>query len=122
MFVWYSGRQLSNEITSVVLKFYNDDRYSSVMPGKKDSVSTHDNNGVNLHSKKIDFDELKRVAPTFSRGASQRYHWIFQFCHVTPKALCFGRIEWHTHCVCVCSVHQNIKLMILGKILQSCIK
>ena len=38
------GRKLDENIKSIVIKFYEDDKYSRIMPGSKDYVSVGKNN------------------------------------------------------------------------------
>ncbi len=88
--------------------FYNDDEYSRLMPGKKDCVSIsrnmHRQKRLILCNLKELFNEFKAKFPEvkvgFSKFASLRPKWC-----VLPGAA-------GTHSVCVCTIHQNMKLLL----------
>lgn len=77
----FSGRKLSDETAIKILDFYNDDRCSSMMPGKKDCVSTKDSNGVKIYTQKSD-----------TRYPLDCYSDCFDFtiCH-SPTPACYLR-------------------------------
>ncbi|XP_074112106.1 uncharacterized protein LOC141535849 [Cotesia typhae] len=92
------GHGLSVEVSSAVINFYNDDEMSSPMPGKK--ILFHCVMMMELH--KIFQSRFPGIKIGFSSFASLR-----------PKH-CILAGGSGTHTVCVCSIHQNVKLMILG--------
>lgn len=102
------GRTITEDTKAAVLEFYQDDEYTRLMPGKKDSVSigkkVHKQKRLilcNLHEL---FSEFKKVYPTFKVGFSK-------FCSLRPK-WCVTVSSSGTHSVCVCTHHQNTQLLV----------
>ena len=101
-------QKMSQEVLLSVRDFYCDDEFSRQLPGKKDYVSISKNQHM---SKRLLLCNLKELYSAyvshypknkigFSKSASLRPKW----CILTgPKG---------THSVCVCTVHQNLKLML----------
>ena len=85
------GRSLPKDIVELVEIFYCDDEYSRQMPGKKDYVSISRN--VHMQKRLIVFN----LSELFY---SLRHKWC----------LTVGASGAHT--VCVCTIHQNVKLMV----------
>jgi hypothetical protein len=102
------GKVLSEETRRCVIDFYCDDEYSRLMPGKKDCVSiarnTHMQKRLLLCDMKELYAEFKKTFPHLEVGFSK-------FCSLRPKWCvlvgCSG-----THSVCVCTIHQNVVLML----------
>ena len=104
------GQQIPQNVKGKVIKFYQLDDFSRLCPGKKDFVS------VFLNGKKIRkqkrlillclkelYVEFKNMYPDYKIGFSK-------FCEFRPK-WCITVNSSGTHCVCVCTYHQNAKLM-----------
>ena len=102
------GKKLSPETVALIVQFYEDDEYSRQMPGKKDSVSIAKNEHkqkrlilCNLHELYSAFKEKNpNVKVGFSKFAELRPKW------------CVLAGSTGTHSVCVCSIHQNAKLLV----------
>ena len=92
-------QKLSQEIIYTVKTFYCDDQFSRQLPGKKDSVSVQLLcNPKELYAAyKLKYPENKNG---FSKFASLCPKWRIL---VGPKG---------THSVYVCTIHQNVKLML----------
>ena len=101
-------QKLTEETINKIKSFYCDDEFSRQLPGKKDSVSIGRNNHC---AKRLLLCNLKELYATyrgtypedkaaFSKFASLRPKWCTL---VGPKG---------SHSVCVCSIHQNLKLML----------
>ena len=91
-----------------VKHYYEDERFSRQMPGKKDYVSVARNQHrqkrlllVNLHELYVAF---KKDNPNEKIGFSK-------FCSLRPK-WCIIVGSSGTHSVCVCTNHQNAKLLV----------
>ena len=90
--------------------FYESDDISRVMPGKKDFVSVkkdgerqHVQKRLILSNLREVYHELKERFPDCKVGFSK-------FAQLRPK-YCVLAGASGTHSVCVCTIHQNIKLM-----------
>ena len=103
-----ASKRLDKDIIDAVHAMYNDDEYTRQLPGKKDYISTAKNVHVskrlilcNLKELYVIFKEKRpEITISFSKFASLRPKWCVP---VGPKG---------THSVCVCTMHQNLKLML----------
>ena len=98
-------------IEKEIIEFYQTDEVSRVMPGKKDCLVVKTKEGgkkteqkrLVLFNLKDAFQQFKEKNPTknigFSKFASLRPPW------------CILAGSSGTHNVCICSIHQNLKLM-----------
>ena len=95
-------------MNGTVKEFYCNDDYTRQLPGKKDCLSIGKKQYVTkrliLCSLKELYELFKTKNPNlkigFSKFASLRPKWCIS---VGPKG---------THSVCVCTIHQNLKLML----------
>jgi len=102
------GKKIPETTVELVRKFYQDDQYSRLMPGKKDCISL----GKNVYEQKrlilCNLDELyavfKEVYPDVKVGFSK-------FCYLRPK-WCVIAGSSGTHAICVCVIHQNPELLV----------
>ena len=93
-----------NNITS----FYCDDEYSRQLPRKKDYVSI----GKNQHmSKRLLLCNLKELYSCFKLNYQDEKVSFSKFASLRPK-WCIIAGPKNTHSVCVCSYHQNVKLLL----------
>lgn len=106
-----TGKKLPENTISVVHEFYNNDQYSRMMPGRKDCVSVNlDGKRTSMQKRLLLFDlrelyELfKKTEPTMKLGFST-------FAKLRPKHCIFAGARG-THSVCVCTIHQNCKLIL----------
>jgi hypothetical protein len=102
------GEALSEETKRCVVDFYCDDDYSRLMPGKKDCFSF----ARNVHKqKRLLLCDLKELYAAFKQKYPDLKVGVSKFCSVKPKRCvlvgCSG-----THSVCVCTIHQNVVLML----------
>jgi len=102
------GRALSEETKELVINFYQDEEFSRILPGKKDSVSL----GRNVHKQKhLVLCNLKELFSAFKTGYPSTQIGFSSFCSLRPK-WCVLAGASGTHAVCVCTIHQNTKLLI----------
>ena len=102
------GRSLSKEIEDSVKLFYEDDEYSRLMPGTKDYVSI----ARNIHKqKRLLLCNLKELHQAYKEKFPQHKIGVSKFCQLRPK-WCVTVTSAGTHSVCVCTNHQNPKLMV----------
>lgn len=104
------GRPLPQYIFDKVLSFFNDETYR-IMPGKKDFKSVkkgsqriHKQKRLILINLNIAFQLFKDKHPNIKLGISK-------LCQLRPKECVTGGAKG-THSVCVCTHHQNVKLML----------
>ena len=102
------GRSLSKEVEDSVKLFYEDDEYSRQMPGTKDYVSI----ARNVHKqKRLLLCNLKELYQAYKEKFPQHKIGLSKFCQLRPK-WCVTVTSAGTHSVCVCTNHQNPKLMV----------
>ena len=102
------GRALSEETKQLVINFYQDEEFTRIMPGKKDSVSL----SRNVHKqKRLVLCNLKKLFCTFKTRYPSTQIGFSSFCSLRPK-WCVIAGASGTHAVCVCTIHQNTKLLI----------
>ena len=71
-------------------------------------------NGERKHiQKRLVLSNLKEVYQLFSEKYPIIRIGFSKFAELRPKESVFGGASG-THCVCVCTIHQNVKLMIVG--------
>ena len=103
------GNVLSDETKLKVLEIFQSDEFSRMCPGKKDCVSIKINaekikkqKRLLVHLKEL-YIELKKRNPQLKIGFTK-------FCELCPK-WCITAASKGSHTVCVCSYHQNVKLL-----------
>lgn len=109
------GKLLSQETTDLVKEFYCNDETSRLMPGKKDFVSVgKDGDGKPIHiQKRLILGNLREVYQLFKSTHPEIQIGFSKFADLRPKN-CIIAGASGTHSVCVCTIHQNTKLMIAG--------
>lgn len=106
------GKALSKVILDTVKSFYENDEISRIMPGIKDCVTVVDSNGIKTKmSKRLILCNLKEVYSLFKDKFSNITIGFSKFAELRPKH-CILAGQSGTHAVCVCTVYQNVKLMI----------
>ena len=95
-------------------KFYKWENISRVMPGKKDTVSVKDKDGVKkLEQKHLVLCNLKDAYHLFREKYPNDDIGFSKFAELRPKE-CVLVGGSGTHSVCVCTTHENIEQMFLG--------
>ena len=102
------GRTLAEEIRKSVEKFYEDDEFSRLMPGAKDFISIGKNNHV---QKRLLLSNLKELHAAYKEKYPHHKIGISKFCELRP-IWCITVTSSGAHSVCVCSIHQNAKLLV----------
>lgn len=104
------GKPLPKEVTERVKKFYEDDEFSRMCPGKKDYVSVR-LDGIKLQKqKRLLLCNLKELYVAYRNKYGAEIGFS-KFCDLRPK-WCVTVGASGMHSVCVCTVHQNVKLML----------
>lgn len=103
------GRSLSRDVVEKVKKFYDSDKISRVMPGKKDCISI---NKISVQ-KRLLLGNLKDVYDKFVLEYPDTKISISKFMKLRPAYCAFVGCSG-SHNVCVCKTHQNMNLKIKG--------
>lgn len=94
------------------MEFYEDDEMSAPMPDMKDFISVRGLDGKRVHyQKRLILCNLKELYHIFQDQNTDLKVGFSTFASLRPKH-CVLAGSSGTHTVCVCSMHQNMKLMI----------
>lgn len=109
------GKTLPPETAVLVKEFYSNDEVSRQMPGKKDYVSMgKDTEGRPIHvQKRLILGNLREIYSLFKSKFPNIKIGFSKFVELRPKN-CIIAGASGTHSVCVCTAHQNMKLMFSG--------
>lgn len=108
------GNQLPLSTELQVKEFYKSEDISRVMPGKKDTVSVKDKDGVKkLEQKHLVLCNLKEAYQLFRDKYPNDDIGFSKFADLRPNE-CVLVGGSGTHSVCVCTTHENIKQIFLG--------
>ena len=108
-----SGHPLSPETTDLVTAFYESDEVSRIMPGKKDFVSVKQGEQHTHIQKRLVLSNLRELYQLFKNKFPNEKVGFSKFAALRPKQCVLAGASG-THSVCVCTIHQNVKLMMLG--------
>ena len=113
-----AGKRIPEELVKKVKQFYESDKISRQMPGRKDYV-TIKINGVKEHVQKRLILVTEHEAFLFFREENPDVKLGFsKFAEARPRHVVLPGASG-THNVCVCSYHQNPKLMIANSKISS---
>ena len=107
------GHTLPVETTDLVQSFYESDEVSRTMPGSKDFVSVRQSEGQTHVQKRLVLSNLKEIYQLFKENFPDKAIGFSKFAELHPKHCVLAGASG-THAVCVCTIHQNPKLMIIG--------
>ena len=97
----------------LVSSFYESDETSRMMPGKKDFVSVKRTEGRVHVQKRLVLCNLRELHQMFKDHYPYEAIGFSKFADLRPKHCVLAGASG-THSVCVCTIHQNMKLMMLG--------
>ena len=104
---------LPDETVRLVTEFYESDQICRTMPGKKDFVSVRQE-GKRVHvQKKLVLCNLKEAYHAFKDANPGLKIGFSKFAELRPPQCVLAGASG-THSVCVCTIHQNVKLMFSG--------
>lgn len=106
-----SGKLLPKLTVEKVVDFYNSDTVSRMMLGMKDVVSVKNNDERCLLQKRLLLLDLKVLFLKFKESNPDYPVGFSKFAELRPKQ-CILAGGTGTHSVCVCTIHQNCKLML----------
>ena len=102
------GNNLPTEVVDLINECYHNDQYTRQMPGKKDFVSV----STNVHmQKRLIICNLKELYLAFKDKHPTVKVGFSTFCSLRPKWCILVGVSG-THSVCVCTIHQNVKLLL----------
>lgn len=108
------GHGLHAHVVSEVISFYEDDAISRQCPGKKDCITVVDEQGLKIQrQKRLVLCNLREVYRHFKIEHPEIKVGFSKFAELRPK-WCILAGSSGTHAVCVCTIHQNVKLMLAG--------
>ena len=114
------GRSLPQTSIEVVIHFYESDENSRMMPGKKDCISVRGAGGRITVQKRLILSNL--LYHTFKDKHPEQKIGFSKFAELRSRHCVLAGASG-THAVCVCTIHQNMKLMMqsikLGKLTTS---
>lgn len=105
------GRKLSQTTLEKVHGFYTSDMNSRIMPASKDVVSVKIDGERTLKQKRLLLMGLKELYTVFKQSHPEHIICFSAFAKLRPKN-CILPGACGTHSVCVCTIHQNPKLML----------
>lgn len=118
------GKRITEEVEKCVLDHYNDDEVSRVMPGKNDCITIRNGKDKTKVQKRLMMSTLKECYEGYKtkyENVPSKKIGFSKFAMLRPK-YCVQPGSSGTHSVCVCTIHQNVKLMIFGANLQAVTK
>ena len=104
------GKRLPTDTINAVKQFYEDDEFSRMCPGKKDFVSVKESSGRIHKQKRLLLTNIKEMHVEFKQRTKLKIG-LSKFCELRPK-WCVTVDNSGMHSVCVCQIHQNLKLQI----------
>lgn len=109
-------RSLSPNTVQEVKNFYEDDDNSRQLPGLKDCISVKNENGEKeKRQKKLVLCNLRELFLKFKEENPNCSIGFSKFADLRPEH-CVLAGSPGTHTVCVCTFHQNVKLLLEGKL------
>jgi len=103
------GHTLPQITIDIVTNFYESDENSRMMPGRKDFVSIRKEEGRVHIQKRLVLCNLKELYRLFKESFLHVAIGFSKFAELRPKH-CILAGASGTHCVCVCTIHQNVIL------------
>ncbi|XP_065085075.1 uncharacterized protein LOC135707233 [Ochlerotatus camptorhynchus] len=106
-----AGHGLRAELVDTVVKFYEDDDISRVMPGQRDYVSVVTGGVRQVIQKRLLTMSLKETYLHFAETHKDINISFSSFAALRPKN-CKLLSKSGSHNVCVCTIHENVNLML----------
>ena len=111
------GHSLPQKTVQLVRGFYESDETSRMMPGIKDFASVKTAEGRVHVQKRLVLSNLRELYQMFKDRYPNETVGFSKFADLRPKHCVLAGASG-THSVCVCTIHQNVKLMMLGARIQ----
>jgi len=105
------GKELSKATAEKVTALYESDEFSRMCAGKKEYVSVKVD-GVKIQKqKRLLLVNLKEMYEHFRKDNPESKIGFSKFCDLRPR-WCITVGSRSSHSVCVCEIHQNVKLLV----------
>lgn len=104
---------LERSIIESIIAFYQSDTQSRVLPGQKDTVSVKIDGQKVQMQKRLILNNLKELFQEFKSANPGVKCSFSKFASLRPKHCVLAGASG-THSVCVCAIHENVKLLIDG--------
>jgi len=108
-----SHPSLGADVTNSIMNFYQSDEHTQIMPGKKDFVSVIVDGHKIQMQKRLILNNLKELYELFKKDYPEMKCSFSKFASMRPKHCVLAGASG-THSVCVCPIHENVKLLIDG--------
>ena len=105
------GKKVTDGERAKVIEFYESDTVSRMCPGTKDYVTVRDEYGSRKVQKRLILGNLKEIYQLFKEDLNNPKIGFSTFASLRPRH-CVLAGSSGTHNVCVCTSHQNVKLMV----------
>ena len=105
------GKTLCTRTVQLVTSFYLSDAISCMMPGKKDCISIRVNGEKEHVQKRLLLSSIREAYQQFQVDHPGVKIGLTKFVKLQPKNVGLAGASG-THNVCVCTLHQNAKLML----------
>lgn len=114
-----ANQPLNLDVTKLVIDFYESEENSKQLAGMKDFKSVKDCDGNRIRvQKKLVLCNLKELYQNFKAKYDSVPIGFSKFAALRP-AHCILAGSSSTHVVCVCTIHQNVKLLLEGNVVSS---
>lgn len=108
------GRKLDDKTTVAVKDYYYSPTVSKELPGKNDVVSVKENGKRVTKRKRLVLGNLRHLYDEFCKESGSAFSLSFsKFAFLRPKECVLANAKG-MHNVCVCTIHENPKLMFDG--------
>lgn len=105
------GKELSQTTVDKVIALYESDEFSRMCPGQKEYVSVKIDGKRIQKQKRLLLVNLKEMFENFRQKEVHEKIGFSKFCELRPR-WCVTVGSRGSHSVCICEIHQNVKLMI----------
>lgn len=107
---------LDQSIEEKIVQFYESEENSKQLPGKRDSKSVIQKDGKRQHvQKKLVLMNISELYENFKEKYPDVKIGFSKFASLRPQH-CVLAGSSGTHTVCVCTIHENVKLMLEGEL------
>ena len=111
------GKALPVEITEIVISFDKEDDISRSMPGNKECFTIEKNGEKIKVEKKLDLSNRKETYREFKDKYPETKIGFSKFASLRPRECVLAGASG-THSVCACTIHNNVKLMMAGSMMN----
>lgn len=105
-------QSIEKETVETVINFYRDTDISKLMPGMRDCIVYKENMEKEKLQRRLVLFNLKEVYELFKEKYPDKKIGFSKFATLRPRDCVLAMEKYGTHTVCVCSYHQNPKLII----------